>query len=104
MPEAARSRVRIGHLVGLGFALALVSSPAFAQAAAGGTADISTFFQNVVNFLTGTTMKIVAVIVIIGIGLGALSGRINGATVAASLAGIFIIFSAAFLAKAFGVG
>lgn len=104
MPGAGRSRYRVRQLVGLGLALALISSPAFAQAAAGGTSDITTFFQNVVNFLTGTTMKVIAVLVIIGIGLGALSGRIQGATVFASLGGIFVIFSSAFLAKAFGVG
>lgn len=76
--------------------LALAADPAWAQAAGGG-GDITTFLQNLVNILTGTAGRLLAVLAICVVGVGALLGAISMRTVGGVLLGVMLIFSSAWL-------
>lgn len=95
---AARSldRRRVGRLLGFGLALTLISSPAFAQAV-GGTSDITTFFQNIVNIITGTTGKVIAVLAIVGVAMGAMFGALSWRQFGGVTVGILMLFSASWI-------
>ena len=71
---------RTGHVrlaaLGVGMLVLLAAAPAFAQAAGGG-GDLTTFLQNVVNILTGTAGRLIAVIAICIVGIGALMGALS---------------------------
>jgi type IV secretory pathway VirB2 component (pilin) len=77
-------------------ALALAADPALAQAGGGGT-DISTFLQNLVNLITGTAGKLLAVLAICIVGITALLGGLSMRTAGSVLFGILLIFSSAWL-------
>ena len=76
--------------------LALVADPAMAQATGGG-ADITTFLQNLVNIITGTAGRLLAVLAICVVGVGALLGALSMRTVGGVLLGVMLIFSSAWL-------
>ena len=59
----------------LAFAAAMLFVAAPAHAAVGGGSAISAFLQNLVNVLTGTVGQLIAVLAIIGVGIGAIRGR-----------------------------
>ncbi|MCM8738842.1 TrbC/VirB2 family protein [Azospirillum sp. A1-3] len=76
--------------------LTLAADPALAQAAGGG-GDITTFLQNLVNIITGTTGRLLAVLAICIVGVGALLGALSMRTVGGVLLGVMLIFSSAWL-------
>lgn len=77
-------------------ALTLAAAPAFAQAMGGG-GDITTFLQNIVNILTGTAGRLVAVIAICIVGIGALMGALSLRAAGGVLLGVMLIFSSAWI-------
>lgn len=68
----------------------MIADPAFAQGADG----LNSLAQNVLGILQNGFVRIVAVIAVIIVGIGWLTGRIAFTTLLSVLAGIFIIFSA----------
>ncbi|SMF42821.1 TrbC/VIRB2 family protein [Azospirillum oryzae] len=96
-------RVRAGRTIcprltalGVGVLVLLAAAPAFAQAAGGG-GDLTTFLQNVVNILTGTAGRLIAVIAICIVGIGALMGALSLRTAGGVLLGVMLIFSSAWI-------
>ena len=91
---------RTGHVrltaLGVGLLVLLTAAPACAQAAGGG-GDLTTFLQNVVNLLTGTAGKLIAVIAICIVGIGALMGALSLRTASGVLLGVMLIFSSAWI-------
>lgn len=91
---------RAGHVrlaaLGVGMLVLLAAPPAFAQAAGGG-GDLTTFLQNVVNILTGTAGRLIAVIAICIVGIGALMGALSLRTAGGVLLGVMLIFSSAWI-------
>jgi type IV secretory pathway VirB2 component (pilin) len=83
------------------FALAAVvmtaaADPAFAQSA-GGQGDITTFLQNLVNIITGTAGKLIAVLAICVVGVGAALGALSMRAAGGTILGILLIFSSAWI-------
>ncbi|WP_307354588.1 TrbC/VirB2 family protein [Azospirillum picis] len=76
--------------------LLLSAAPALAQATGGG-GDITTFLQNLVNIITGATGRLLAVLAICVVGVGALLGALSMRTVGGVLLGVLLIFSSAWL-------
>lgn len=96
-PAAGRSAMpAVLAALGAGLAVALTTSPACAQAAGGG-GDLTTFLQNVVNLLTGTAGRLIAVIAICIVGIGALMGALSLRTAGGVLLGVMLIFSSAWI-------
>lgn len=77
-------------------ALSLAADPAFAQAV-GGAGDLTTFLQNIVNILTGTAGRLIAVIAICIAGIGALMGALSLRAAGGVILGVMLIFSSAWL-------
>ena len=82
-------------------ALAAVSitaavDPAFAQTAGGG-GDITTFLQNIVNIITGTAGKLIAVIAICIVGVGALMGALSMRAAGGVILGVMLVFSSSWI-------
>lgn len=77
-------------------ALTAVADPAFAQAV-GGAGDLTTFLQNIVNILTGTAGRLIAVIAICIAGIGALMGALSLRAAGGVILGVMLIFSSAWL-------
>lgn len=71
------------------------SSPAYAQA--GGSGDITSFLQNLVNLLTGTAGKLVAVAAIAITGIAWMVGAADKRTAGSVIVGVMILFSAAWI-------
>ncbi len=76
--------------------LSAAASPAFAQAAGGG-GDITTFLQNIVNIITGTAGKLIAVIAVCITGIGALMGALSMRAAGGVILGVMLIFSASWI-------
>ena len=93
-PPSAARRLAVAALAAA--ALILAADPAFAQAAGGG-GDITTFLQNIVNILTGTAGRLVAVIAICVAGVGALMGALSLRAAGGVILGVMLIFSSAWL-------
>lgn len=82
------------------FALAAVvmtaaADPAFAQS--GGQGDITSFLQNLVNLITGTAGKLIAVLAICIVGVGALMGALSMRAAGGVILGVLLIFSSAWI-------
>ncbi|PZR84717.1 MAG: VIRB2 type IV secretion [Stutzerimonas stutzeri] len=75
--------------------LIAVAEPAFAQSGGGG--DITTFLQNIVNVITGTAGKLIAVIAICIVGVGALMGALSMRAAGGVILGVLLIFSSAWI-------
>ncbi|PWC40948.1 TrbC/VirB2 family protein [Azospirillum sp. TSO35-2] len=96
-PAPANARTKRATLAVLtALAVGLAAAPAFAQAAGGG-GDLTTFLQNVVNILTGTAGRLIAVIAICIVGIGALMGALSMRTAGGVLFGVMLIFSSAWI-------
>ncbi|WP_198155176.1 TrbC/VirB2 family protein [Candidatus Burkholderia verschuerenii] len=76
--------------------LTAVANPAFAQSA-GGQGDITTFLQNLVNIITGTAGKLIAVLAICIVGVGALMGALSMRAAGGVILGVLLIFSSAWI-------
>jgi type IV secretory pathway VirB2 component (pilin) len=75
--------------------LTAAADPAFAQA--GGQGDITTFLQNLVNLITGTAGKLIAVLGLCIVGIGALMGALSMRTAGAVVLGVMLVFSSAWI-------
>lgn len=71
------------------------ATPAYAQA--GGQGDITSFLQNLVNLITGTAGKLIAVAAIAITGIAWMIGGASGRTLGAVIFGCMLIFSAAWI-------
>ncbi len=78
------------------FALLLAADPACAQPTGGG-GDITTFLQNIVNIITGTAGKLIAVLAICFVGIGALMGALSLRAAGGVILGVMLIFSASWI-------
>lgn len=76
--------------------LILAAGPALAQATGGG-GDITTFLQNLVNIITGTAGKLIAVLAICIVGIGALMGALSLRAAGGVILGVMLIFSASWI-------
>lgn len=77
-------------------AMTVAAEPAFAQSG-GGQGDITTFLQNIVNIITGTAGKLIAVIAICIVGVGALMGALSMRAAGGVILGVLLIFSSAWI-------
>lgn len=77
-------------------AMLLSSEPAFAQSA-GGAGNITTFLQNLVNILTGTAGKLIAVAAIAITGIAWMIGAASARTAGGVIVGVMIVFSASWI-------
>ena len=75
--------------------LMMVASPAFAQS--GGGADPTSIVQAIVNIITGTLGKIIAVAAICIVGIGAMLGAFSARVAGGVILGVILIFSASWI-------
>lgn len=95
--EASQIDVRQVTFVAIAaLALLLMADPACAQATGGG-GDITTFLQNIVNIITGTAGKLIAVLAICFVGIGALMGALSLRAAGGVILGVMLIFSASWI-------
>lgn len=95
--EASPIDVRqVTFVVVAALALLLMADPACAQATGGG-GDITTFLQNIVNIITGTAGKLIAVLAICFVGIGALMGALSLRAAGGVILGVMLIFSASWI-------
>lgn len=95
---AAACKLDARHLGAFALAALIASAadPAFAQAA-GGSGAITTFLQNLVNLITGTAGKLIAVLAICIVGVGALMGALSLRAAGGVVLGVMLIFSASWI-------
>jgi type IV secretory pathway VirB2 component (pilin) len=89
-----KNRVAAFALVGL--SLTVTIHPAFAQSANGG-GDITTFLQNLVNIITGTAGKLISVLAICIVGIGAMLGALSMRAAGGTILGVMLVFSASWI-------
>ncbi|BAU94192.1 MULTISPECIES: TrbC/VirB2 family protein [Hyphomicrobiales] len=77
-------------------AMTALADPAFAQAG-GGQGDITTFFQNAVNIITGKAGKLIAVLAICVVGIGAMMGALSMRAAGGVILGVMLVFSSAWI-------
>ncbi|WP_454888871.1 TrbC/VirB2 family protein [Sphingobium indicum] len=75
--------------------LLMAASPALAQS--GGGADPTSIVQAIVNIITGTLGKIIAVAAICVVGIGAMLGAFSARVAGGVILGIILIFSASWI-------
>jgi type IV secretory pathway VirB2 component (pilin) len=86
------------HLVALvGLMTVCFDHMAFAQAAAGGTGNLTTFLTNVVNLLTGTLGQSIAVIAVASVGIAWALGQASPRFALGTVVGVAILFSSAWI-------
>ena len=76
-------------------AMLLIADPAWAQA--GGAGNITTFLQNIVNIITGTAGKLIAVIAIAVVGIAWMLGAASARAAGGVVLGVMLVFSASWL-------
>ena len=85
--------------------LATVADPVFAQGAgggaggAGGGGNITAFLQNLVNLITGTAGKLISVLAICIVGIGALMGALSIRAAGGVVLGVMLVFSASWIVE-----
>ncbi|UZO95031.1 VirB family protein (plasmid) [Roseomonas mucosa] len=77
-------------------AMVLTAEPAYAQASGGG-GDITTFLQNLVNLVTGTAGKLIAILAIAVTGILKMLGVASMRTLATVIFGVMLVFSASWI-------
>jgi type IV secretory pathway VirB2 component (pilin) len=87
---------RLGAFAIAAVILTAAADPAFAQSA-GGQGDITTFLQNIVNIITGTAGKLIAVLAICIVGVGALMGALSMRAAGGVVLGVLLIFSSGWI-------
>lgn len=91
---------RVGAVLAMGLALALVGAePAFAQAS-----GIQSALESLIDMITGGVGKALAVLAIMGVGIGWMFNVIQLRTAGFVVFGISIVFSAATIASMLGAG
>ncbi len=76
-------------------AVLLAADPAWAQGA--GAGNITTFLQNIVNIITGTAGKLIAVIAIALVGIAWMFGAASARTAGGVIVGVILVFSASWI-------
>lgn len=82
--------------------LLLLVDPVHAQVAgggAGGQGNITAFLQNLVNLITGTAGKLISVLAICIVGIGALMGALSIRAAGGVILGVMLIFSASWIVE-----
>ncbi len=98
--EAVSRPRRLCAALAMGLALALVGAePAFAQAT-----GIQTALESLISMITGGVGKALAVLAIMGVGIGWMFNVIQLRTAGFVVFGIAIVFSAATIASMLGAG
>ncbi|SCX35839.1 TrbC/VirB2 family protein [Agrobacterium rosae] len=87
---------RISAFALVALAMAATADPAFAQSG-GGQGDITTFIQNLVNIVTGTAGKLIAVLAICIVGIGAMMGALSMRAAGGVVLGVMLVFSSAWI-------
>jgi type IV secretory pathway VirB2 component (pilin) len=77
-------------------AMLLTATPAAAQSSGGG-GDITSFLQNLVNLITGTAGKLIAILAIAVTGILKMIGVASMRTLATVVFGCMLVFSAAWI-------
>ena len=70
-----------------------------ADSSAGGGGNITTFLQNLVNIITGTAGKLISVLAICLVGIGALMGALSLRAAGGVILGVMLIFSASWIVE-----
>lgn len=92
----ARSMDRRAALAFAAAAVALLAAdPAWAQGTSAG--NITTFLQNIVNIITGTAGKLIAVIAIALVGIAWMFGAASARTAGGVIVGVILVFSASWI-------
>jgi type IV secretory pathway VirB2 component (pilin) len=86
---------RLGAFALVPVVMTVTAEPAFAQS--GGQGDITTFLQNIVNIMTGTAGKLIAIIAICIVGVGALMGALSMRAAGGVILGVLLIFSSGWI-------
>jgi type IV secretory pathway VirB2 component (pilin) len=89
--DAQRQTAFVSMLV-----LMTAAAPANAQNA-GGQGSVTTFLQNIVNLITGTTGQLLAVIAVAIAGVAALFGAISIRALGGVVIGVLLIFSSGWI-------
>ena len=95
--------MRVPHLLGpgpgLGRARRQVQPPAGPgfPAQGAGAGNITTFLQNIVNIITGTAGKLIAVIAIALVGIAWMFGAASARTAGGVIVGVILVFSASWI-------
>jgi len=77
------------------FSLCLISEPAFAQDGGALFGSMTNFLNALEGLLTGTWARIVAIIAVVFLGFGWMTGRISWAIAGSIIGGIILVFGAA---------
>ena len=85
------------RMLAIAAAMLFISAPA--HAAAGGTSAISQFLQNLVNVLTGTVGQLIAVLAIVGVGIGAIMGAFSFRALGGVILGVMLLFSSSWVVQ-----
>jgi len=94
--KARKMDARTVACFALAGAMLLTAEPAFAQTA-GGAGNITTFLQNLVNIITGTAGKLIAVAAIAITGIAWMIGAASARTAGGVVVGVMIVFSASWI-------
>jgi type IV secretory pathway VirB2 component (pilin) len=78
------------------FVMMTIAAPAHAQGV-GGQGSVTTFLQNIVNLITGTTGQLLAVIAVATAGVAALFGAISIRALGGVVIGVLLIFSSGWI-------
>lgn len=103
-PLALNSKT-VGRILLVAGIAAIASAPAWASAPTGtdGTA-LAQGLQKLVDLLTGTVARMLAILAVIGFGIGALTGRVDWIKALLVIMAIGVIFSAEWLVNLFRSG
>lgn len=72
----------------------VVTDPSYAAATTNGLGNVDDVLQNIVNMMTGTTAKLIAIICVAAVGIGWMYGFIDLRKAAYCIIGIGIVFGA----------
>ncbi|MBX4335220.1 TrbC/VirB2 family protein [Bartonella raoultii] len=87
------------------FAAFIIAHPSYAASTGGGLGNVDNVLQNIVDMMTGTTARLIAIICVAAIGIGWMYGFIDLRKAAYCLIGLGIAFGApALVGKLVGTG
>ena len=93
-------KFQIGPVLGRAFVLALIASPAFAQAGGGNFQPVDNALSFLVQAMQGTIARSAGILAVVVLGYLALSGRLSWFFAMSVILGIALIFGAASIVDA----